>query len=117
MSSWAGPSGATSCHLRQLAAYGFVEDAPEHGKGRERWWRTAHQGTRIGVELMTDGAPETPGAVPEVLHEVATQHAPTTAAAHTHARLAQHRGWLLHAALTPDQDHELNVKKHQPIDS
>lgn len=30
-------SGATSYHLRQLAQYGFVEDAPGRG-GRERWW-------------------------------------------------------------------------------
>jgi DNA-binding transcriptional ArsR family regulator len=33
-------SGATSYHLRQLAAYGFVEDDPDHGgAGRRRWWR------------------------------------------------------------------------------
>ena len=31
-------SGATSYHLRQLAAYAFVEDDPERSKaGRERW--------------------------------------------------------------------------------
>ncbi|NUT30943.1 MAG: helix-turn-helix transcriptional regulator, partial [Streptomyces sp.] len=40
-------SGATSYHLRQLAAYGFVEDAPDHGKGRERWWQAVHQGVRF----------------------------------------------------------------------
>jgi predicted ArsR family transcriptional regulator len=41
-------SGQTSHHLRQLAKYGFVEDAPELGKGprgRERWWRAAHDTT------------------------------------------------------------------------
>lgn len=32
-------SGATGHHLRRSAAHGFVEDAPEHGEGRERWWR------------------------------------------------------------------------------
>ncbi len=32
-------SGSTSCHLRQLAAYGFVEELPDHGNRRERWWR------------------------------------------------------------------------------
>ena len=32
-------SGATSYHLRMLARHGFVEPDPEHGKGRERWWR------------------------------------------------------------------------------
>jgi DNA-binding transcriptional ArsR family regulator len=31
-------SGATSYHLRQLARYDFVEEAPQVGK-RERWWR------------------------------------------------------------------------------
>jgi len=38
-------SGATSYHLRQLAAYGFVEDLPEQGDGRERWWRALHRST------------------------------------------------------------------------
>lgn len=32
-------SGATSYHLRQLAGYGFVEEEPRRGPGRERWWR------------------------------------------------------------------------------
>jgi DNA-binding transcriptional ArsR family regulator len=31
-------SGSTSYHLRQLARYGFIEEAPGRG-GRERWWR------------------------------------------------------------------------------
>jgi hypothetical protein len=31
-------SGSTSYHLRQLARYGFIEDAPARG-GRERVWR------------------------------------------------------------------------------
>ncbi|MFF7995289.1 ArsR/SmtB family transcription factor [Kitasatospora xanthocidica] len=35
-------SGATSYHLRQLAAAGFVEEDPERGNARERWWRSAH---------------------------------------------------------------------------
>jgi DNA-binding transcriptional ArsR family regulator len=30
-------SGATSYHLRQLARYGYIEDAGR--SGRERWWR------------------------------------------------------------------------------
>ena len=38
-------SGATSYHLRQLAAYGFVEDVPGEGGGRERWWRALHRST------------------------------------------------------------------------
>jgi len=38
-------SGSTSYHLRQLAAYGFVEDMPGEGNGRERWWRALHRST------------------------------------------------------------------------
>jgi DNA-binding transcriptional ArsR family regulator len=38
-------SGSTSYHLRQLAAAGFIEEAPELGKGRERWWRASQRET------------------------------------------------------------------------
>jgi len=38
-------SGATSYHLRQLAAHGFVEEDAGRGVGRERWWRSVHRGT------------------------------------------------------------------------
>lgn len=68
-------SGATSYHLRQLAAHGFVEDAPGRGKGRERWWQSAHQGTRLDESLMNDPDPTVRGAVAVYLHEVATFHA------------------------------------------
>ncbi|MBW8766480.1 MAG: helix-turn-helix transcriptional regulator, partial [Geodermatophilales bacterium] len=39
-------SGSTSYHLRQLAAFGFVEEVPGEGDGRERWWRARHRSTR-----------------------------------------------------------------------
>lgn len=67
-------SGATSYHLRQLAEYGFVEE--EHGRGtaRERWWRAAHDSTRLeGAERFTRD-PETRGAWDLFLHELATIH-------------------------------------------
>ena len=38
-------SGSTSYHLRQLADWGFVEDAGGLGTGRERWWRARHRTT------------------------------------------------------------------------
>lgn len=38
-------SGATSYHLRQLAAYGFIRERAERGVGRERWWEAAHRST------------------------------------------------------------------------
>ncbi|WP_326736436.1 winged helix-turn-helix domain-containing protein [Streptomyces sp. NBC_01022] len=68
-------SGATSYHLRQLASYGFVEDDPELGKGRERWWRAVHAGTAFEPEFLYDSDPEVRGAMGVVLHEVATTHA------------------------------------------
>ena len=38
--------GSVSYHLGTLAAYGFVEEAPEHARDRrERWWRAAHART------------------------------------------------------------------------
>jgi DNA-binding transcriptional ArsR family regulator len=38
-------SGLTSYHLRQLAAFGFVDDLPDRGNGRDRWWRAVHRST------------------------------------------------------------------------
>jgi predicted ArsR family transcriptional regulator len=38
-------SGATSYHLRVLADHGFIEEDPSRGRGRERWWRSAHNAT------------------------------------------------------------------------
>ncbi|MGW0614271.1 ArsR/SmtB family transcription factor [Streptomyces sp. NPDC002788] len=65
-------SGATSYHLRQLAEYGFVEDAPERGKGRERWWQASHRGLRFDADLLNDSDPAVRGAADMYLHEVAT---------------------------------------------
>jgi DNA-binding transcriptional ArsR family regulator len=42
-------SGATSYHLRQLERYGFVEEDPERGTGRERWWRRVRGGISINA--------------------------------------------------------------------
>jgi DNA-binding transcriptional ArsR family regulator len=38
-------SGATSYHLRQLEAHGFVEEVEGQGTARERWWRARHRMT------------------------------------------------------------------------
>lgn len=70
-------SGATSYHLRQLATYGFVEDDPERGKGRERWWKAVHRGMTFdrSADFLHDPDPEIRGAMGVVLHESATRHA------------------------------------------
>ncbi|MGW4454944.1 ArsR/SmtB family transcription factor [Streptomyces albidoflavus] len=67
-------SGATSYHLRQLAAYGFAEDAPEHGKGRERWWRATSQGIRLEPDRLNLADPVQRGAVDVLMHEIADNH-------------------------------------------
>ena len=46
-------SGSTSYHLRQLAAYGFVEALPGHGTGRERWWQARHRMTSWQADDVT----------------------------------------------------------------
>jgi len=68
-------SGATSYHLRQLAAHGFVSDDPERGKGRERWWKAAQRATKVGTdELLRHPDPSVRGAMNTLLHEWATLH-------------------------------------------
>lgn len=61
-------SGATSYHLRQLEKYGFVEEDPMRGSGRERWWRRVPGGISIaGSELKE--SPATREATDLVLNE------------------------------------------------
>lgn len=47
-------SGATSYHLRRLAEHGFIEEAPELGNKRERWWRSASQVTSVPERAFAD---------------------------------------------------------------
>jgi DNA-binding transcriptional ArsR family regulator len=42
-------TGATSYHLRQLAEHGFIVEDAERGDARDRWWKAAHQSTRVGL--------------------------------------------------------------------
>jgi Helix-turn-helix domain len=70
-------SGQTSHHLRQLARFGFVVEAPELGKGsrgRERWWRAGHDTTSWDdlAEFGQEGA-EAVQAFENVAHRVWAQ--------------------------------------------
>lgn len=47
---------ATSYHLRELAKYGLVEQAPSRGDGRERVWRGTGSGLEINADLSKPGA-------------------------------------------------------------
>lgn len=48
-------SGSTSYHLRQLARYGFIEEAPGRG-GRERWW--SFRNRRVSLDSGSAGGRE-----------------------------------------------------------
>ncbi|MEV6492916.1 helix-turn-helix domain-containing protein [Actinoplanes sp. NPDC051633] len=41
-------TGTTSYHLRRLAEHEFVQELPERGNGRERWWQAPEQDIRFG---------------------------------------------------------------------
>ncbi|HSK54645.1 MAG TPA: helix-turn-helix domain-containing protein [Jiangellales bacterium] len=47
-------SGSTSYHLRQLARYGFVEEARHQPSRRERVWQAVHELTAWDVERFLD---------------------------------------------------------------
>ena len=66
-------SGATSYHLRQLAAYGFVIEEPDRGNARDRWWRAAHRSTEF--DLPPDADEETKAVGEEYLRVVASYSA------------------------------------------
>lgn len=72
-------SGATSYHLRQLAAYGFVEEVVGEGTGRERWWRALHRSTRWDTRDFL-GEPAGREVVEELSYHQLTQQSRVLAA-------------------------------------
>jgi DNA-binding transcriptional ArsR family regulator len=116
-------SGATSYHLRQLAAHGFVEDDPERGKGRERWWKASVDGTSFDDSLFSNPDPAVRGAADLFMHEVATLHTEEVGTwlgtkrewPEEWRRSADLSDWTLR--LTAAQAHELNEKVHELIES
>lgn len=116
-------SGATSYHLRQLAAHGFVEDAPGLGKGRERWWKAAQRGTVVSDSLYLDPDPETRTALETFLEEVARLHSREVSTWVTSLEewpVEWHRGadlsdFTLH--LTPELAGEMVAQVHELIET
>ena len=72
-------SGATSYHLRQLAAHDFVEIDESRGNKRDKWWVARHESTRIDV-ARTEG--EARDASMAMLQSVITHHAAAMQRAH-----------------------------------
>ncbi|MFJ5740413.1 ArsR/SmtB family transcription factor [Streptomyces microflavus] len=117
-------SGATSYHLRQLAESGLVEDAPELGKGRERWWRAVHEGSTFeSAEFRTHADPEVRGAIDVILHETATTHAQemnTWLGTMDEWPQEWQRSWDMSdfkVRLTPELAQELYEKLHDVVES
>lgn len=63
-------SGATSYHLRQLARQGFIEDDPDRGNARDRWWKAARRGWTLPA-FDFHRRPETRDHAAVLLHELA----------------------------------------------
>ncbi|WP_217545430.1 transcriptional regulator [Streptomyces sp. GbtcB6] len=115
-------SGATSYHLRQLAEHGFVEDAPERGKGRERWWQAADQGITYDSADFEDASPEIRGLTEVFLQEAAARHA-RELAAWLGTRDQWSQAWTrssdmsdMGLRLTPELALELIEKMHALVD-
>jgi DNA-binding transcriptional ArsR family regulator len=114
-------SGATSYHLRQLAAYGFVVEDETLGRGRERYWRAIHRSTWFDG-VLTSNEPEREASA-EYMRVVARQYADRLvrfadgleAANETlgpvWGRLWDMSDWLLD--LTPAQADELSGRFHE----
>jgi predicted ArsR family transcriptional regulator len=51
-------TGATSYHLRQLAEAGLVVEDDSRGNARDRWWKSAHQGTEFDKSQLLEEEPE-----------------------------------------------------------
>jgi DNA-binding transcriptional ArsR family regulator len=66
-------TGTLSWHLRHLAEHGLIEEDPERGTRRERWWRTPPGQVLLeGAELFD--APQLRGPLSAVLQETAAYH-------------------------------------------
>jgi DNA-binding transcriptional ArsR family regulator len=51
-------SASTSYHLRELAKYGFIEEAPELNRGRTKHWRAAEEGIQWSSDTDDAGLVE-----------------------------------------------------------
>ncbi|HEV2780548.1 MAG TPA: helix-turn-helix domain-containing protein [Actinophytocola sp.] len=94
-------SGTTSWHLRQLAEAGLVEEAPDRGSRRERWWRAAHLYTMMRLEKLVD-EPDNAELFNVFLHEVASTYYRKAAAFLSQAG-TWGREWLESADFSDDE--------------
>jgi DNA-binding transcriptional ArsR family regulator len=106
-------TGATSYHLRQLAEHGFIEEDPERGDARDRWWKASHESTHASV---ADRSPDEQEEVEAYLQTVAlmyTELLMQATAERVHLPAAWQRAsttsdW--HLTLTPARAQELTQR-------
>ncbi|SDM20861.1 winged helix-turn-helix domain-containing protein [Allokutzneria albata] len=91
-------SGSTSWHLRQLAEYGFIEEDPDRGNRRDRWWRARHEVTVFDKAQFLDD-PDSWGALQVLMHEVVNRDF-GHAAAFVAAVESWRREWVCAATLS-----------------
>ncbi|MEW2288293.1 helix-turn-helix domain-containing protein [Streptomyces sp. NPDC047841] len=110
-------TGATSYHLRQLAEYGFIVEAPAQGGGRrERWWQAAHVNTVVPDDSVLAGG-EGLGiaylqALSRVWSDAMTAAVEATASLPPEWREAQDFGDYV-LTLTPAEAKELSADIHR----
>ncbi|OPC84750.1 hypothetical protein B4N89_01920 [Embleya scabrispora] len=61
-------TGTVSWHLRHLAEHGFIEDVPDRGTRRERWWRAEVDPSDLRTSDFRED-PETRGALDVYMRE------------------------------------------------
>ncbi|MBF0673277.1 MAG: helix-turn-helix domain-containing protein [Salinibacterium sp.] len=113
--------GNVSYHMGKLAEFGFVEEAPELATDRrERWWRAAHDFTRV-VPPAEDAADEEVQASLVMRHQVIDSYAATLHAA-LDASARQPREWAEAAGtsdtvvhLTAEQLAEVSAELHDVL--
>jgi DNA-binding transcriptional ArsR family regulator len=66
-------TGTTSWHLRQLAEHGFIEEDPDRGTRRDRWWRAKVRSTELLVRDFA-GQPEMLASIGVYLQSVLEQN-------------------------------------------
>lgn len=67
-------SGSTSWHLQKLAEHGFIEEVPELGTPRERWWQVLTPRWSVDAGTFMAGEGELAEATQVVLSSVIAQH-------------------------------------------
>jgi DNA-binding transcriptional ArsR family regulator len=62
-------TGTISWHLRLLAEHGYIEEEPDRGTKRERWWRAVQRQTILNQADFVDD-PETKGSLQIYLRQL-----------------------------------------------